>query len=94
MDRRSLLKLSAGAAALQMIPGLVLAQQGGTFKIGSLTPVTGAGSPYGPGMQQMIRAAADEVNAAGGAGDNMTSGPVGRKFFVFKIKGKFAVLQQ
>ena len=68
MDRRSLLKLSAGAAALQMIPGLVLAQQGGTFKIGSLTPVTGAGSPYGPGMQQMIRAAVDEVNAAGGAG--------------------------
>ena len=68
MDRRSLLKLSAGAAALQMIPGLVLAQQGGTFKIGSLTPVTGAGSPYGPGMPQMIRAAVDEVNAAGGAG--------------------------
>ena len=68
MDRRSLLKLSAGAAALQMIPGLVFAQQGGTFKVGSLTPVTGAGSPYGPGMQQMIRAAVDEVNAAGGAG--------------------------
>ena len=68
MDRRSLLKLSAGAAALQMIPGLVLAQQGRTFRVGSLTPVTGAGSPYGPGMQQMIRAASDEVNAAGGAG--------------------------
>ena len=55
MDRRSLLKLSAGTAALQMIPGLVLAQQGGTFKIGSLTPVpslmkTGHMNFSGPGI--------------------------------------------
>lgn len=43
-------------------------QQGEVFRIGSLTPITGAGSPYGPGMQQAIRLAVDEVNAAGGAG--------------------------
>lgn len=68
MDRRSLLKLSAASAALQMLPGFVFAQTGGTFRVGSLCPVTGAGSPYGPGMQQAIRMAVDEINAAGGAG--------------------------
>jgi branched-chain amino acid transport system substrate-binding protein len=67
MNRRSLFKLSAATAALQMLPGFVFAQQGGTFKVGSLCPVTGAGSPYGPGMQQAIRMAVDEVNADGGA---------------------------
>jgi len=68
MNRRNLLKLSATAAATQMLPGLTLAQSGGVFKVGTLCPVTGAGSPYGPGMQQAIRMAVDEVNAAGGAG--------------------------
>jgi branched-chain amino acid transport system substrate-binding protein len=68
MNRRNLLKLSATSAALQMLPGLALAQASGVFKVGSLCPVTGAGSPYGPGMQQAIRMAVDEINAAGGAG--------------------------
>ncbi len=68
MDRRSLLKLSAVTGALQMLPGLAFAQQAGVFRIGSLCPITGAGSPYGPGMQQAIRMAVDEVNAAGGTG--------------------------
>ena len=68
MNRRNILKLSATAAAMQMLPGLTLAQTGGVFKVGTLCPVTGAGSPYGPGMQQAIRLAVDEVNAAGGAG--------------------------
>ena len=68
MNRRNILKLTATAAAMQMLPGLTLAQTGGVFKVGTLCPVTGAGSPYGPGMQQAIRLAVDEVNAAGGAG--------------------------
>jgi len=68
MNRRSLLKLTAASSALQMLPGFVFAQTTGTFRVGSLCPVTGAGSPYGPGMQQAIRMAVDEVNAAGGAG--------------------------
>ncbi|QEI07600.1 ABC transporter substrate-binding protein [Pigmentiphaga aceris] len=66
MDRRSFVKLSAAAAAVQLLPSLSFAQEGGTFRIGALTPITGAGSPYGPGMQQAIRLAVDEVNAAGG----------------------------
>ncbi|OZA91581.1 MAG: amino acid ABC transporter substrate-binding protein, partial [Azorhizobium sp. 39-67-5] len=37
------------------------------FRIGALNPITGAGAPYGTGMQKMILAAAEMVNAAGGA---------------------------
>ncbi|WP_026191118.1 ABC transporter substrate-binding protein [Methylobacterium sp. WSM2598] len=44
------------------------AQTGATFRIGALNPITGAGAAYGTGMQKMILAAAEEVNAAGGAG--------------------------
>jgi len=66
MDRRSFVKLSAAAAAANMLPSLSFAQDAATFRIGALTPITGAGSPYGPGMQQAIRIAVDEVNAAGG----------------------------
>lgn len=67
MDRRNLLKLAGAATALQAVPSLVLAQSAATLRIGALLPITGAGSPYGPGMQQAIRIAIDEVNAAGGA---------------------------
>lgn len=55
-----------GASALALRPSLLLAQSGGTFRIGALNPVTG-GANYGEGMQKMILAAADAVNAAGGA---------------------------
>ena len=66
MDRRSFVKLSAAAAAAQLFPALSFAQDAATLRIGALTPITGAGSPYGPGMQQAIRIAVEEVNAAGG----------------------------
>ena len=68
MQRRNFVKLGGAAAALQFLPSIGFSQQGEVFRIGSLTPITGAGSPYGPGMQQAIRLAVDEVNAAGGAG--------------------------
>ena len=68
MQRRNFVKLAAGAAAVQGFPAIGFAQQGDAFRIGALTPITGAGSPYGPGMQQAIRLAVDEINAAGGAG--------------------------
>lgn len=71
--RRQILTATALAAALCAAPGLVQAQA--TFRIGALNPVTGAGSPYGPGMQKAILLAVEEVNAAGGAG--------GRKLEVF-----------
>jgi branched-chain amino acid transport system substrate-binding protein len=64
IDRRTLL---TGAAALagSAFPGLALAQ-GAPIKIGTLTPLTGAGGPYGPPMVKAVKAVIDEVNAAGG----------------------------
>ena len=41
------------------------------FRIGALNPITGAGSPYGTGIQKTIIFTADEINAAGGAGGRM-----------------------
>ena len=73
--RRHLL-LAPAAAALAAAAPQVLAQGAGvSFRIGALNPVTGAGSPYGPGMQKAIVMAVEEINAAGGAG--------GRKLEVF-----------
>ena len=68
MKRRNFVKISGIAAALQAVPSIGFSQAGDTFRIGSLTPITGAGSPYGTGMRQAIRIAVDEINAAGGAG--------------------------
>ena len=72
-SRRQIVTATALAAALCASTGMAQAQA--TFRIGALNPVTGAGSPYGPGMQKAILLAVDEVNAAGGAG--------GRKLEVF-----------
>lgn len=62
VNRRHLL---LGAATLAM-PAIARAQTP-TFRIGALTPITGAGSTFGSGMQKMILAAAEAVNEAGGA---------------------------
>lgn len=75
ITRRSTIAGLAGALALPALGGKGFAQAGGTFRIGALNPVTGSGSPYGTGMQKMILAAVEAVNAAGGAG--------GRKLEVF-----------
>lgn len=64
--RRHILTATALAASLCAAPGFAQTQE--AFRIGALNPVTGAGSPYGPGMQKAILLAVDEVNAAGGAG--------------------------
>ncbi len=66
-SRRDLLLASAALAGATAWPGRALAQAG-VMRIGSLCPVTGAGSPYGSGMQKAIEIAVAEVNAAGGAG--------------------------
>ncbi len=68
MHRRHFVQLTGVAAALQAIPRIGFSQTAETLRIGSLTPITGAGSAYGTGMQQAIRLAVDEINAAGGAG--------------------------
>jgi len=72
LDRRRLLT-GAGAAGLGLAaaPSLLAQTAGDRFRIGSLCPITGAGGPYGAGMQRMISAAVDEVNAAGGAGGRL-----------------------
>ncbi len=75
VTRRQTLAGLAGALSLPAFSGVSFAQAGGTFRIGALNPVTGAGSPYGSGMQKMILAAVEAVNAAGGA--------AGRKLEVF-----------
>ena len=68
LTRRELIHSSLAAALASALPQGAFAQAGATFRIGALNPITGAGSPYGPGMQRAILMAVDEVNAAGGAG--------------------------
>jgi branched-chain amino acid transport system substrate-binding protein len=64
-NRRSLLAGAAALAGSAAFPRLALAQ-GAPIKIGTLTPLTGAGGPYGPVMVKAVKAVIDEVNAAGG----------------------------
>jgi len=65
LNRRSLLGGAAALAGLSALPQGTLAQ-GGPIRIGTLTPLTGAGGPYGPVMVKAVKAVVDEVNAAGG----------------------------
>ncbi len=64
-DRRSLLASAAALAGSAAFPRLALAQ-GAPIRIGTLTPLTGSGGPYGPVMVKAVKAVIDEVNAAGG----------------------------
>ncbi len=65
IHRRQLL-----AQGLTLGAGVVLAPwalaQSGPIKLGTLTPLTGAGGPYGPVMASTVKAVLDEVNAVGG----------------------------
>ena len=80
ISRRDVLLASAGLAAASALPRFAFAQTAATFRLGSLCPVTGAGSPYGSGMQKAIEIGVAEVNAAGGAG--------GRKLELFSEDGQ------
>lgn len=80
ISRRDVLKAGAGIAAVSALPGFAFAQAPATFRLGSLCPVTGAGGPYGSGMQKAIEIAVAEVNALGGAG--------GRKLELFSEDGQ------
>lgn len=64
ISRRSLL---AGSAALAVagVPRRVAAQAA-PIRLGTLTPLTGAGGSYGPSMRKAMEWVAVEVNAAGG----------------------------
>jgi len=65
LTRRRLMGAAAALAATSVLPLRALAQ-GAPIKIGTLTPLTGAGGPYGPVMVKTVKAVADQVNAAGG----------------------------
>lgn len=65
MNRRQFVATLGAGLALSASSKASWAQSG-PIRIGALNPITGAGSPYGTGMQKMILAAADSVNAAGG----------------------------
>jgi branched-chain amino acid transport system substrate-binding protein len=66
MNRRRFVAASVVAA---LAGGLSFSAAGQTpdFVVGALSPVTGSGAPYGPGMVKAIQLAAEEINAAGGA---------------------------
>src|SRR5271155_5511511 len=65
LNRRRLLAGSAILAGAACLPNRVWAQES-AIKIGTLTPLTGAGGSYGPSMVKAVKAVVDEVNAAGG----------------------------
>ncbi len=48
------------------VPFLARGQEKAPLRLGTLTPLTGAGGPYGPSMVKTVRAVVDAVNAAGG----------------------------
>ena len=64
ISRRAFL---GGAAALVVggVPGVGRAQAG-AIRLGTLTPLTGAGGNYGPSMLKAMQWVAGEINAAGG----------------------------
>lgn len=62
MNRRSF--LAAGTAAL-IVPTILRAQES-DIAIGSLTPNTGGGAPFGPNITEAHKRVVDAVNAAGG----------------------------
>jgi branched-chain amino acid transport system substrate-binding protein len=77
-SRRKIIQQGTAVTAAVALPGFlrpVFAQGAEPLRIGALNPVTGAGSPYGSGMQKAIIMAANEANAAGGV--------AGRKIEIF-----------
>jgi branched-chain amino acid transport system substrate-binding protein len=64
------LRLSRRSALLGALAAPAVIHTGwaadGPIRIGSITPLTGAGGAYGPAMVKTIRAVVDEVNGAGG----------------------------
>ncbi len=64
ITRRRFILTSAAGVGLGMLGRPAWASE--EIRIGALNPLTGAGSPYGPGMQKAIALAAEEINRAGG----------------------------
>lgn len=66
-SRRDVLKAGASLATLAVAaPGSVWAQGSEEIRMGTLCPLTRAGSIFGPGMQKAMEYAAADINALGG----------------------------
>ncbi|MBL8697537.1 MAG: ABC transporter substrate-binding protein [Alphaproteobacteria bacterium] len=63
--RRRIMAGTAFGAFAATLPRAVFAQAE-PIKIGTLTPLTGSGGPYGPVMAKAVQAVAEQVNSAGG----------------------------
>jgi branched-chain amino acid transport system substrate-binding protein len=66
MNRRHCIAATLVAAVAACLQAPALAQSS-EYVVGILSPVTGAGAPYGPGMVKGVQLAIEEINAAGGA---------------------------
>lgn len=60
-------KVALSVATLLVATSFGAQAETATFSVGVLSPVTGAGAPYGAGMVKAIEMATAEINAAGGA---------------------------
>ena len=65
LTRRAFLELSAASLAVGALPAIGHGQSG-AIRLGTLTPLTGAGGNYGPSMLKAMQWVAGEINAAGG----------------------------
>jgi ABC-type branched-subunit amino acid transport system substrate-binding protein len=65
ISRRAFLHAAGSTLGLAALPRAVAAQAP-PIKLGTLTPLTGAGGSYGPSMRRAMEYVAQEVNAAGG----------------------------
>jgi branched-chain amino acid transport system substrate-binding protein len=65
VSRRTVLTGAAAVVAAGLVPPRSWAQAA-PIKLGTLTPLTGAGGSYGPSMRKAMEFVAGEVNAAGG----------------------------
>src|SRR5262245_18137506 len=65
ISRRRFLVVAGAAAMAAGVPAPVPAQ-GGPIRLGTLTPLTGAGGAYWPSMRKAMEWVVEQVNAAGG----------------------------
>ena len=66
ISRRMLLTGSAAALAVSGFPLARARAQGEPIRLGTLTPLTGAGGNYGPSMRKAMEWVVEQVNGAGG----------------------------
>ncbi len=65
--RRRILQATGSGIIVLALGRSFAASAAEPYRVGALNPITGAGSPYGSGIQKSIIFSADEVNAAIGA---------------------------